>query len=216
MANFEIKHRYTDNVLFACEAENMRDAVQQAVNSDANLIGANLRGANLIGANLRGANLIGANLIGANFSDANLIGANLIDANLIGANLSGAYLRGANLSDANLRDANFSDANLIGANFSDANLIGANLIGANLRGEILAIAPITICGIYWNVLITESYLTIGCQRHTHEEWKAFDDENIAEMHSKANEFWTANKSWLLGACKSHKKASLAHRKTNEV
>ena len=39
---------------------------------EANLIGADLRGANLIGANLRGANLIGADLRGAN-----LIGANL-------------------------------------------------------------------------------------------------------------------------------------------
>ena len=46
------------------------------------------------------ANLRGANLRGAYLGDANLRGANLRDANLRGANLRGAYL-----GDANLRGA---------------------------------------------------------------------------------------------------------------
>ncbi len=63
--------------------------------SDANLSGADLRGAYLSDANLRDANLSGADLRGAYLSDANLRGADL---------------RGAYLSDANLRDANLSGA----------------------------------------------------------------------------------------------------------
>jgi len=103
----------------------------------ADLSGANLRGAYLSGANLRGANLSGANLSGAYLSDANLRGANLSGANLSGAYLSDANLRGANLSGANLSDAYLSDANLSGANLSGANLSDANLRGANLRGAYL-------------------------------------------------------------------------------
>ncbi|EKE8586577.1 pentapeptide repeat-containing protein, partial [Salmonella enterica subsp. enterica serovar Soerenga] len=64
---------------------------------DADLYGANLRGANLCGADLRGANLCGADLRGAD----------LCDADLRGANLCGADLRGADLCDADLPDLTF-------------------------------------------------------------------------------------------------------------
>ena len=180
--NIEIKHRFTSKVLFACEAENMREALVQAVKSGAYLSGANLYGANLSGADLSGADLRGANLRGAD--------------------LRGAYLSFANLSDANLS----------GANLSDANLRGAYLRGADLSGEILKIAPISISGLYWNVLITESFLTIGCQRHEHNEWAKFDDDAIGRMHYKAQEFWKANKSWLMATCKAHRKESLKAKK----
>ena len=120
-------------------------------------------------------------------------GADFYDANLRCANLRGAYLNDANLRDANLR----------GADFYDANLRGANLRGANLRGEILTKAPISILNLTWDTLITEGYMTIGCQRHTHAEWEAFTDEAISNMESRASEFWKANRDWLLSACKAH-------------
>ena len=94
-------------------------------------------------------------------------------------------------------------ANLRGADFYDANLRGANLRGANLRGEILTKAPISILNLTWDTLITEGYMTIGCQRHTHAEWEAFTDEAISNMESRASEFWKANRDWLLSACKAH-------------
>ena len=43
----EIRHIYTNNVLYACEAENMRAAVIEAVGKQADLRGANLREADL-------------------------------------------------------------------------------------------------------------------------------------------------------------------------
>jgi hypothetical protein len=142
----QIRHRFTDAVLFECEAPDgldsglrMRHALEKAVESradlrGANLRGADLRGADLRGANLRGANLRGADLRGANLRDANLGGANLGDADLRGANLGGADLRGANLGGANLGGANLRGANLRGADLRGANLRGANLRGADLRG----------------------------------------------------------------------------------
>ena len=81
----EIEHRYTNEVIYSCEAETIKEAVEKAVR-----IGANLEGANLGGTNLGGANLGGANLGGAYLGVANLEGANLE-----GANLGGAYLHNA-------------------------------------------------------------------------------------------------------------------------
>lgn len=123
MMNFEIKHRWTNAVLFSFEADDLREAVVQAVKSgadlsDADLSDAYLRGANLSNADLNGANLSNAKLIGANLRDADLRGADLS-----GADLSGAYLEGANLRDADLRDADLRGANLSGADLSDASLV---------------------------------------------------------------------------------------------
>ena len=85
--------------------------------------GANLHNANLSGADLRGADFHGANLHNADLSSANLRGADFHGANLHNANLSGADFYGANLLNANLR----------GADLHNADLSGANLRGADLR-----------------------------------------------------------------------------------
>ena len=68
-----------------------------------------------------GADLSGAYLSGADLSEANLSEANLRRANLSEANLSGADLSEANLSEANLRRANLSEADLRRADLSGAN-----------------------------------------------------------------------------------------------
>ena len=91
-------------------------------------------------------------------------------------------------------------ANLQGANLRGANLWGANLLGANLQGEILKSAPVIMSGLAWNVLITNAFMTIGCQRHRHEEWFNFDEHQISSMHSGALEFWNKTKVSLLEMC----------------
>jgi uncharacterized protein YjbI with pentapeptide repeats len=120
------------------------------------------------------------------------------------------------LSDADLRGANLSDANLSDADLRGANLSDANLSDADLRGEKLAIAPISILNLSWDILISEQYLKIGCQRHTHDEWKAFDDAKIKSMESRASEFWNVNKTWILSACDAHKSESLKFRENNHA
>ena len=146
---FEIKSKFTGNIIFKLETSSLKLCVEAAIKSGANLSGANLSGADLSGANLSGADLSGANLSGANLSGANLSGANLSGADLYGANLSGANLSGANLSGANLSGANLSGANLSGADLYGADLYGANLSGADLYGakgiSDLQIARTQIC-----------------------------------------------------------------------
>ena len=38
----EIKHRYTNEVIYSCEAESIKEAVEKAVKENANLRNANL------------------------------------------------------------------------------------------------------------------------------------------------------------------------------
>jgi len=106
-------------IKFQSTKTTLREAILEKYSSDADLSGANLRGADLSdadlsGANLRDANLRGADLSDADLSDADLSGANLRDANLSGADLSDANLRGADLSDADLSDAELMSAKFYG------------------------------------------------------------------------------------------------------
>ena len=104
---FEIKNRFTGDVIYQSLKTTYIDVVEEAVAEGANLEGADLEGANLEGADLEGADLRGADLEDADLRGANLRGANLEDADLRGADLRDADLRGANLEDADLRDADF-------------------------------------------------------------------------------------------------------------
>ena len=141
----QIKHRYTESVLFECDLPDdtptglvTRHALEKATADGANLARANLAGANLAGANLARANLARAYLAGAYLAGANLARAHLAGANLARATLDGAYLDRANLAGANLAGANLARAYLAGANLDGANLARANLAGANLAGANLA------------------------------------------------------------------------------
>ena len=156
--------------------------------------------ADLRGANLRYADLCDADLCDADLRDADLRDAELCGADLCGANLCGANLRGANLCGANLRGANLCGADLCGADLCGANLRGADLCGANLRGEKLKSIPVFIYGLKWFVTVTNEFLTIGCQRHTHAEWAAFSDEQISDMDEGALNFWQMWKPSLLSVC----------------
>jgi uncharacterized protein YjbI with pentapeptide repeats len=71
----QIKHRYTDAVLFECE---LPDNVQSGLASRYALEKATASGANLAGANLAGADLARAYLARANLSGAYLSGKKLI------------------------------------------------------------------------------------------------------------------------------------------
>ncbi|WP_186158948.1 pentapeptide repeat-containing protein [Burkholderia gladioli] len=128
----EILNRWTLKVMFECEADSMKVAVELACKQGADLRGADLSGADLSGADLSGADLRGAYLRGADLSGAYLSGAYLSDVDLSGADLRGADLRGAYLRDADLRDADLRDANLSGADLSGANLRDVDLSGADL------------------------------------------------------------------------------------
>jgi len=131
-----------------------------------------------------------------------------------GANLDRAYLAGANLDGANLAHASLDGAYLAGANLDRANLAGANLDGANLDGELLTRAPISLANLQWDILITNNYMRIGCQRHTHAEWSSFGDDDIADMASPSLYFWRTWKTPLLSMCGTYRDADRGDGRVN--
>ena len=119
-----------------------------------------------------------------NTVSATLVAAVKAGANLAGANLARAYLGGAYLG-------------------------GANLGGAYLDGEVLNKAPISLINLQWSILITGQYMRIGCQRHTHEEWRDFTDAKIRNMAIGALAFWREWKAPLLAICHANHEAPAA-------
>jgi len=74
---------------------------------------------------------------------------------------------------------------------SDADLRGADLSDANL---------IIITWSHWTTYITPGHIRIGCQSHQLDDWKNFNDQQIANMDSKALYFWKQNKELIIGLC----------------
>jgi uncharacterized protein YjbI with pentapeptide repeats len=182
----QIKHRYTDAVLYECELpdDTPSGMVTRLTLEKATIKGANLRGADLGGADLGGANLGGAYLRDANLGGADLRGAYLRDANLGGADLRGAYLRDANLGGANLGGANLGGANLGGANLGGAYLGGKKLIG---QRPIFQIDRIGSRSDYFISYTTEAgiMLKAGCFTGTIEEFEAkLKDEHGDNHHAQ--------------------------------
>ncbi|OGV35851.1 MAG: hypothetical protein A2X48_14620 [Lentisphaerae bacterium GWF2_49_21] len=213
----EIKKWTNDEVLFSLDIENnsIKLTVEAAVKAGVSLSYANLYSANLVRANLVRANLVRANLYSANLYSANLYSANLYSANLVRANLYSANLDSANLDSANLVRANLVRANLDSANLYSANLDSANLNGAKYGDFTIKKLPIQISNIGYYVLIFETHMKIGCELHTHDEWKNFTNREIAEMDGKkALAFWKQYKSLLVGFCKTMEEKKIKKKESN--
>jgi len=129
------------------------------------------------------------------------------DENTLRLTLDAAVKARAYLAGAYLARAYLAGAYLAGANLDGAYLAGANLDGAYLAGETLTKPPISLLNLTWPVLITDGYMRIGCQLHTHEEWRAFDNSVIAAMESRAADFWGRWGAVLLAMCDAHKGAA---------
>ena len=109
-------------------------------------------------------------------------------------------IAGNSLQDADLQGANLRYADLQGAKLGYADLRYADLRGATFRGEILKSNPIFISCSLWEVTITNEFMTIGCQRHTHLQWLNFADNQIDDMDPRALELWGKFKEPLLTLC----------------
>ena len=79
-------------------------------------------------ADLEGANLKGADLEGANLEEANLEGANLREAKLWNANLKEASLNRAKLQNVDLLDADLQNADLRDAHLKNKTIQGDKIV----------------------------------------------------------------------------------------
>ena len=157
----------------------------------------NLTYAKLTEANLAGANLTHADLTYANLAWADLAGAKLAGADLTCADLTYTNLAGADLTHADLTCAYLAHAKLAGADLTCAYLTYTNLADADLAGQGI----LQINGLRWPVLVTPANMTIGCEQHSHDDWRGFDDRRILQMADKTGlKFWAENKNWLFERC----------------
>ena len=101
----------------------------------------------------------------------------------------------ADLSNADLSNADLSNANLRYADLSNADLSNADLLGEKLKSN-----PVFVYGLKWFITVTNEFLTIGCQRHSHSDWAGFDEARIESMHSGAIAFWRKWKPSLMLMC----------------
>jgi len=102
--------------------------------------------------------------------------------------------------------ANLADANLAGANLAGTNLAGTNLAdGVKIRDDIVVKqAPICISGLTWFVTIWDQHMQIGCEFHSHDQWRAFDTEAWMRMGGKAAiRLRDAHLGTLMALCDAH-------------
>jgi len=107
MKKIEIKHKFTNEVLFSHECENntIKITLELAVKSSSNLSYSDLRGSDLRGSDLSGSNLSNSNLSNSNLSYSDLRGSDLSNSDLRRSNLRGSDLSGSNLSNSNLSNS---------------------------------------------------------------------------------------------------------------
>ena len=108
----------------------------------------------------------------------------LIAAGIPAEQLPVAWEPGINLRGADLSEADLSEANLREADLRGADLRGANLRGANLREADLSEASGGFTTGYFgqhHAVAAGGHISIGCERHTYDEWltkaKAIGQEN---------------------------------------
>ena len=108
-----------------------------------------------------------------------------------GAYLGGAYLGGADLGGADLRSADLG---------------GAYLSGAKIRDGIpVTKAPIQILGLEWSVTIWDQHMQIGCEFHSHDDWRGFSEDDWTRMGGKeALKMKREQFQMLIGLCDLHR------------
>ena len=90
----------------------------------------------------------------------------------------------------------YGDAQVSG----DAQVYGDARVYGNAQ-----VSPINIIGLAYNVTITDAHMMIGCEFHTFEDWRSFDERRIAQMEGlRAAKFWKEHGPYLLSLCASRK------------
>lgn len=139
---FQVKHRYTGEILFSGAAQSMKALVEAATAlgvdlSYADLGGLDLSGARLVAGRFNGASFDKTNLAAADLSGAQLRQTSLMAAELVGALCCGTDLYGADLTQCNMAHIDGASSSLTGADLSESDLTHANLEGADLAGAVL-------------------------------------------------------------------------------
>ncbi len=136
---FEVRHRFTDKLVFSGGLPALKDFMQSSAKSGRDLshicFYTGTRQPLTSGVlDLSGIDLARARLAKANLSHVRMRRVKLVNADLLEADLFDVELAQADLSNSRLRRANLIRSDLTGANLTGADLSMANLVGAILTG----------------------------------------------------------------------------------
>ena len=134
---FEIKHRYSGEIIFSCDTESWKIAIILALQARADLRNTDLRNADLRNTDLRNTDLRNTDLRNADLTNADLRNTVLRNTDLRNTDLTNAVLTGADLRNTDLRNTVLTGADLRNTDLTGAVLTGAVLTGADLTGADL-------------------------------------------------------------------------------
>lgn len=117
MKKFQINKLNTGTTLFEGKFESFSECLEQAIDEQIDLSGANLTRQNLSTTNLDNALLSGADLSFSNLNHANLSEGNFMNANFFGANMVAACMAESDYSKCNFLGCSFGANILVGSIF---------------------------------------------------------------------------------------------------
>jgi len=126
--------------------------------------------------------------------------------------------RGSNFSRCSAKRTKFTGSNLRGCNTVKMLIDGESLIGVDTRmvnlkgsiidGEEVKKQPIVINGLPWFVLITDNYMRLGCERHTHQDWKNMKIKDMEKIGEIAVYIFQKYSSLLFTLCDLHSNTAI--------
>lgn len=76
--------------------------------------------------------------------------------------------------------------------------VKADLSDADLRGAGLVILQAGL----WTAFIQKDAIRIGCQYHSTDAWRGFNDAEISVMNANALDYWNKNKEIIISIADS--------------
>jgi uncharacterized protein YjbI with pentapeptide repeats len=202
----EIKHRYTNAVLFCGDFANMQLAVEAAIKEKVSLDYADLSntrfdGTSFVGTRFVGTSFVGTSFVGTSFVGTRFVGTRFVDTSFDDTRFDGTSFVGTRFDGTSFVGTSFVGTRFDGTSFVGTRFDGTSFVGTRFDGNPITKQPIYISGFPWSVTILQHCMLIGCQHHSHAEWANLGEDIIEDAGGKkAVELWAIYKSILLALC----------------
>jgi len=176
----KIKHRYTNEVIYSCEAKTIREAVQKAVKENVSLSNSNLRNSDFRNSDLRNSILRDSDLSHSDFTNSDFTHSDLRNSDFTNSDFTNSIFRNSILTNSNFTNSIFSNSE---------NLDKTTKLPIYCR---------------WSHGITNGNLIhIGCEKRKIKDWDKFfnSDEKLltergTEQFKQIQAVYEAYKSYL--------------------
>ena len=155
-------------------------------------------------------------LKGSRVENSRILNSSYVDNSLIKDN---CILKGSRVENSHILNSSSVDNSVVSNNSVVINsriLNDIRVENSFMYDSIATISTLSISGQTWIITITDDKMKIGCENHTHEEWRNFTDEEISSMHKDALTWWSEWKGFILPLSEMHIKKVEAAKKDMEA